>query len=505
MIRVIVIDDEPVIARSIKNSIEMCDPEFQVIAVANDGQSGLMLIREKQPDLLFVDICMPVLGGLELLQKLKDEGGEIPAVILSGYQEFEYAKRSITLGVLDYLVKPLNPLTLKAFLDKLKTMLIAKIYERQCRLIEKFFHSSEEVSSDLLGFPLNCNFFIVKIVLNAFNFVRNNQFGLPSVLIDETSIHSMCERYYARFSYWLVKGRYENEYILLLMENVNTKQKIRQMYEEMKEQLAPRHYTSFVINAEPRPFDALKETLMKLEILLYYGSIYGVSCLLTDDVSYNGQKHMETGKIALDSGHMKKLIQQKKRDAIIELIRQTLYACKKTQCTQARLIEILRKIMKNCCLDEPEFEIDFMINLMLVNSSDYETLCKKVCEALQEYIKTEKNQEAVSSEYVIYRIQDYLDEHFREKIVIQEIADQFGLNYSYMCSLFRKYKHVSPNEYLILKKIEQAKLLLATREDLNIKDVAELVGYTDQYYFSRLFKTYVKISPKEYRKREMIK
>lgn len=71
MIRVMVIDDEVVIARGIKRSIEMCDPEFQVIAVANDGQTALELIREKQPDLLFVDICMPVLGGLELLEVLK--------------------------------------------------------------------------------------------------------------------------------------------------------------------------------------------------------------------------------------------------------------------------------------------------------------------------------------------------------------------------------------------------------------------------------------------------
>ena len=160
--------------------------------------------------------------------------------------------------------------------------------------------------------------------------------------------------------------------------------------------------------------------------------------------------------------------------------------------------------MRRCCAEEPEFETDFLINLQLVGSSDYETLERKVCETICEYIKIQDGAEDAGTEYTIYRVQDYLDEHYREKLVIQEIADHFGLNYSYMCSLFRKYKGMSPNEYLIMKKMEQAKVLLRTKEEISIRDIAELVGYTDQYYFSRMFKAYEKVSPKEYRKREHI-
>lgn len=500
MIRVIVIDDEPVIARSVKNLIEMCDPDFQVAAVANDGQTGLKLAREMKPDLLFVDICMPVLGGLDLLEKLKEDGFDIPAVILSGYQEFEYAKRSITLGVLDYLVKPLNPLTLKGFLKQLKSMLSAGQYEKQCRALERLFHSSQSVPEDNTVFGEQCRFRLTKIVLDAFNFVRNNQFALPSAHPNKNLLKDMCVVYFGKQGYWLVEGKYENEYILVLPEEARTSDQIMRMYEELKGNLFPRHYITFVTADAPERLCGLKQMVMKLESLLYYSSVYGKSSITSTGKSPDekADRGKRTDSEPADMDYLKKLAERNKREALSKAVKEVLDVCRKEEYTQSRLIGILRKIMRTCCVGEPETEIDFMINLMLVYSSDYDVLGRKVCETLLEYTKSE-NTEA-GSEYVIYRIKEYLDAHYREKIVIQEIADMFGLNYSYMCSLFRKYTHVSPNEYLIMKKMEQAKLLLETRNDLNIKDIAELVGYTDQYYFSRLFKTYEKISPKEYRK-----
>ncbi|MCI6464486.1 MAG: response regulator [Faecalicatena sp.] len=501
MIRVIVIDDEPVIARSVKNSIEMCDQEFQVVAVANDGQTGLKLVKEMQPDLLFVDICMPVLGGLDLLQRLKEEGFEIPAVILSGYQEFEYAKRSITLGVLDYLVKPLNPLNLKAFLMQLKSMLSAGQYEKQRLLLERLLHSSESVPEDNMTFQDKCYFRMAKIILDAFNFIRNNQFAVPSVYAKKEFLQCMCEGCFGKQGYWLVEGKYENEYILVLKEEAKTLDQITKMYEELKENLSPRHYVTFVLSDTPVELGGLKQMLMKLEGCIYYNSIYGKSELIIAEESLVEKEYREgnADNCFPDTEYLKKMMEQNKREALTRAVEEILDICRRKDYTQSKLIGVLRAIMRNCCTGEPETEIDFMINLMLVHSSDYESLCKRVTETLQDYIKTKENTEA-GSEYVIYRIKDYLDAHYREKIVIQEIADKFGLNYSYMCSLFRKYTHVSPNEYLIMKKMEQAKVLLETNRDLNIKDIAELVGYTDQYYFSRLFKTYEKVSPKEYRK-----
>lgn len=240
-----------------------------------------------------------------------------------------------------------------------------------------------------------------------------------------------------------------------------------------------------------------------MESWLYYGSVFGRS-------QYLSKQNVREKEIAseyaaeTDLAYLQKIMRQKRQETLEKNVRQILENCREKECSQAELIHVLRSVMRKCCAGEPEFETDFLIDLQLAGSADYETLGRKVCETLCEYIKLQDGSEEAGTEYTIYRVQDYLDEHYREKLVIQEIADHFGLNYSYMCSLFRKYKGMSPNEYLIMKKMEQAKKLLKTKENISIRDIAELVGYTDQYYFSRMFKAYEKVSPKEYRKREHI-
>lgn len=498
MIQVVVVDDEPVIARSIKNSIEMCDSDFQVVAMANDGQTGLEYIKEKDPDLLFVDICMPVLGGLELLEELKKDGYEIPAVILSGYQEFEYAKRSITLGVLDYLVKPLNPVTLKGFLNKLKIMLASEQYEKQTDTLKKIFYSAEHISDHMPGFHKDVQFRLVKIVVDAYNFVRNNQFAASDDTAGRPDTAALCSEIFGKHGYWLITGKYENEYLLIIREESGMEKKINRLYEKMKEQASAKHYVTLVNDGKGIVFGEFRGALQRLESCLYHESIFGRSKYIT--VGNNEQKTGGEKLTAIDCAYMGKLMQRKRQNLLERNIWEILETCQKKECTQADLIQILRTIMRSCCVEEPEFETDFLVNLQLVSSTDYETLYAKVCEVIREYIKFREEPEAAGVEYTIYRIQDYLDEHYREKLMIQEIAEHFGINYSYMCSLFRKYRGMSPNEYLIMKKMERAKKLLKTKEDMSIKDIAELVGYTDQYYFSRMFKTYVKVSPKEYRK-----
>ena len=118
MLRVVIVDDEPVLVRSLQTMIERADCDIQVVGSANDGATGLEVIRNMLPDLVFVDISMPVVDGLQLIETLRQEDNDVPVVILSGYKEFEYAKRAVTLDVVDYLVKPINPIEFKSFLEK---------------------------------------------------------------------------------------------------------------------------------------------------------------------------------------------------------------------------------------------------------------------------------------------------------------------------------------------------------------------------------------------------
>lgn len=106
MYKVAIIDDEPLIVEGLSKTIAWEKWNCQVAGTAGDGKEGMELIREKRPDIVITDICMPKMDGLKMIAGLKSEFPEMQLIILTGYREFEYARRAIELGVARFLLKP---------------------------------------------------------------------------------------------------------------------------------------------------------------------------------------------------------------------------------------------------------------------------------------------------------------------------------------------------------------------------------------------------------------
>ncbi|CAN7502896.1 response regulator [Paenibacillus sp. LjRoot153] len=109
MYKVILVDDEFMIKLSLNKLIQDLDNKFQVIGEAEDGEEALQLIEQLKPNLVITDIRMPGLNGLELVEQAKSKYPETEFIIVSGYEEFDYARRALRLGVSEYLLKPLVP------------------------------------------------------------------------------------------------------------------------------------------------------------------------------------------------------------------------------------------------------------------------------------------------------------------------------------------------------------------------------------------------------------
>ena len=124
--KVIVADDEKLIANNIARRIEESSPAFRVIARAGSGTEALGLSRELLPDVVFSDIKMPEMDGIELISRLRKEHPSILCVIVSGYSDFEYMKAAIQNSAVDYLLKPVNPEELQRLLQRLETTLLAR-------------------------------------------------------------------------------------------------------------------------------------------------------------------------------------------------------------------------------------------------------------------------------------------------------------------------------------------------------------------------------------------
>ena len=123
---VIVAEDEELLLNNLVHKIEKADPDFQVIGTAQTGAQALSLVEQMSPDVIFTDIKMPVMDGITLLTRIRDQFPFTKFVITSGFSDFEYAKRAITLKVSDYLLKPVDPDELRNVLLKIKQELQIK-------------------------------------------------------------------------------------------------------------------------------------------------------------------------------------------------------------------------------------------------------------------------------------------------------------------------------------------------------------------------------------------
>ena len=108
MLKVFLVEDEIVMREGIKKNIQWEKEGFEFVGDASDGELAYPLIQKTKPDILITDIRMPFMDGLELSRLVKQELPDIKIMILSGYDEFEYAKEAIKIGITDYLVKPIS-------------------------------------------------------------------------------------------------------------------------------------------------------------------------------------------------------------------------------------------------------------------------------------------------------------------------------------------------------------------------------------------------------------
>ena len=124
--KVIVADDEKLIANNIARRIEESNGAFRVVFRAGTGTEALEQVRELLPDVVFSDIKMPEMDGIELISRLRREMPAVLCVIVSGYSDFEYMKAAIQQSAADYLLKPVNPEELKRLLQRLEATLLAR-------------------------------------------------------------------------------------------------------------------------------------------------------------------------------------------------------------------------------------------------------------------------------------------------------------------------------------------------------------------------------------------
>lgn len=123
MYKVMIADDEPKIRRGLADAVDWKQLDMEICGFAANGQAAAELVKEQKPDVCLVDICMPLLNGLDLIRAIKSQCAQTICIVITGYDEFAYAQEAVSAGVFEYILKPVNELQLEKTLQRARDLL----------------------------------------------------------------------------------------------------------------------------------------------------------------------------------------------------------------------------------------------------------------------------------------------------------------------------------------------------------------------------------------------
>ncbi|MBD2871080.1 response regulator transcription factor [Paenibacillus arenilitoris] len=514
MYKVLIVDDEVFVRKGLIGLMDWSQLNFEICGEAENGEQALELIERLTPELVIVDIRMPVLDGLELIRQVKTEGLHQPLfVILSGYPDFSYAQQAFRYNVSDYILKPVDEQELTAALKKTahtlnqkQLLLMTKEKPLVATVIESLLQSEpdEQVLASIvhsLEMPLASSYTYVIVEI---------QDLLPNGTVDYMpALQSCLMRFFQQEGQTLLLHvRAYNQYGLIVPQLWMSKQitderttYARLLYLLEKELVTTialfiglradhlKQISSSGASAEEclnyrftKDFDRIFIASELRELPLYY---FDVDEELHGRLMYEVEANRQEGYApAIESIFMVFKERHFAHGAVTNTIRRILIA----------VINLIRQ------LEGDEKELALLEDLLdwqkkYRNSSQLKEVFLQFIEEAAAYIAGKRGEK---SEGNIEKIKKYIDGHFRENIYLKGIAADFHLNPVYLGQLFRKQYGVYFNEYLLSLRVEEAKRLLRQTKR-RVYEIAETVGFHNADYFATQFEKLENMTPTDYR------
>lgn len=509
MIRVLVVEDEKPILNSIKLAIEMTDPRFRVEATAYNGEEALALLRSARVDVVFTDIRMPVLDGIGLITRLRQTDPEIVPVIISGYQEFEYAKQALNMNVFDYLLKPLSLAELRSLLLRIA----AQVEGRRQASVDKYMEELLGGEGNPKGarpsaLPERGAYGLLHLCAGAFPSFALEDNGPAAENWARFDLAEACRELAGEGRFWVLDGKSDSEKLVVTLgAEPGFAEKTSAFAEALLDRWRRDIGTPITIGTSgPLAPDDIRTNAQMMRTRLYRTVSIGESRIFS--LSRSSDPASEAPR--LDSFAEKKLLfalNQRSYEQFQEVLRGLVDEWKRLKPRQYEVEKLVQRIAALCLrvLDARSryfstyFEFD--LNQAVLHARNYDELLAylstvyKMAFALREPSEDESDQ----SKLLMERLDEFLRANLTEPINHQTLSEKFGLVPSYLSKLFTNYKGMSPAKYLVSLRMKRAKELLEAQPRLLMKDIAALIGYQDPLYFSKLFKKETGVWPSEYK------
>lgn len=497
--RVLIAEDEFLIREGIANIIDWDKLGLEISYKAQNGLEALDMMRKDAADIVITDISMPRMNGLDFIWELRKENQRTRCIILTGFDEFDYARQAIRLDVENYILKPINEDQLEAVLIEAIEKLQKQDHEKQDIMdkslrFAKFAEGrlSQEEQKELLiqsGLPQAAGYYLTA--------------DLKFQMRQDMKIFELEDfiRQYFGGSPVLTCCLAENEVLLILAQRqddsyskgINNIKELQDLMESKLESLC-----FITISKQVLELNALSDACKEAKKLQKYLMIEGYgNCIDSMYIENRSHKNVSVNKelfhklfLAKDihgiSSYLEDLfIGHAKEEAIsIDVVYQMA----------ARISLIYQEIME-------EFKLDTLLRSK--NMTDYMERLKEAEELsvvkmmfISDAVEIINMLHTEESQYtpVVRQIISEVQMHYEQNMNLKTLAYKYNINTSYLGQIFQKEVGLSFSQYLTNMKNEKAReLILNTNKKIN--DIAKQVGYTDTSYFYRKFKQCYGVSP----------
>lgn len=532
MIKLLIADDEPLVQIGLKSMIPWEDLGIEICGTAANGDTAYQLICEHHPEIVLSDIQMPCSSGLEFGRRCHEEFGSLPLfIILTNHEDFRYAKEAIAFQAFDYLIKiDLSPEILTSTIKRA----IAQVQKLQAA-------GSAPSTSNAAEFQLLQERFFVRLLNNLFE--TDSQY---QCLLEELKIPVHFPGYAA--AHIIVQppaqnGQLTQEQMLRFYNST------RQMLKELVSRHLPcrvvaldlRHMAVIFCFSDDQASQSWKDHVaialkQAFDMLFNYYSVKVLACIgryVTDlqelSTSYYDAKQLVysvsednpvlywdelsdlTGlrnvfNLSLFRREIGKAFEELDETALRQvfsditellssenvLYSQALDAAGSILHFTVTLLPDGAEIASSIFRDDPESYCSLYRQKTVPAIVSW--LCRLedgLCTFLPEYKSKNKN-------YLVENAKKYIREHLHERIVLQDISDEFEVSPNYLSQLFKRFEGIGISEYVSNLKIEKSKELLKDG-NLKIYEVANKLGFESAFYFSKVFKRMTGVAPKDFR------
>jgi two-component system response regulator YesN len=522
MYKLMIVDDEPLVQVAIKSMLNWGDLGIEICATARNGKEALEAIKREKPDIVITDIKMPVMDGLELIAECR-KLYEIPPVfiVLTNYDEFGLVQQALRMDAVDYVIKlELNEQVLQdciknavkkikkdVTLGPLESHANRGLFARQflIRLLNGYYASNDHIKQLARNYSLSiegkfyCVYFSQMIFEeNALN--NGHQAKLYSHVINMVQ-EIMSRRFAVVFvpmdseSFAAIVSLNDNVKDPLKSEILTTNQMINN-YFNVKMMTGIGNIYDNLVNISKSYTQAMQAVrfCQQNHAVVEYSEIESDARYNTSsDISACRQRLIRSLE-EMDVENINTILEE-----ILRLINnctisylQALDICLSMLYLLLTVLDSAEEMLNSIFSSEPD---GYRCIYRLENIFELVEWFKKLKNGLAYELNKRKNSH---SNYLIVAVKDYIHTNYTQKLSLQDVASIFNVSPSYLSSIFKKYTNTSFSNYVAKVKIRHAEEMLKN-SDMQIHEISEHLGFSDPYYFSRVFKKITGYYPKEYK------